>query len=235
MAGTVTLTAAIAFDLDGTLVDSAAGVAHALNTSLERAGLRRFDPPTIRGWIGDGPDTLIQRALAASRLRDVEPATLAARLRHDFDQLTLHDRAARGPAFPGIAELVDSLAGHYPLVVVTNKPTLLARAVLEGAGLLHAIAHVHGADDAAQRKPSPLLLQQAAARLGLPTHGLLMVGDGPADVGAAHAAGCAAAWVAWGYGEEPERFGPAVWRIEAPEQLLQRLRAPRASQREPIH
>src|SRR6185436_7984948 len=82
MAGTLTstVTAAIAFDLDGTLVDSAAGVGHALNTSLSRAGLATFDPATIRGWIGDGPDTLIQRALAASPVRDTERTTLAARL-----------------------------------------------------------------------------------------------------------------------------------------------------------
>ena len=76
---------AIAFDLDGTLVNSAAGVALALNAALMNAGLAGFDLATVRGWIGDGPDALIQRALRASALDDVNPATLAWRLRRDFD------------------------------------------------------------------------------------------------------------------------------------------------------
>lgn len=226
---------AIAFDLDGTLVDSAPGVAHALNTALARAGLPTVEPDTVRSWIGDGPDALIVRALGACRLRDVEHAMLASRLRRNFDALTLRDPAAQGPAFPGIAELIDGLAAHYPLTVVTNKPTPLARAVLDGAGLLHAFEHVHGADEPALRKPSPRLLQQAAVRLEVPADGLLMVGDGPADLGAARAAGCAAAWVAWGYGAAPDFLTARVWRVEAPGELLQRLRTPSLPQSRQIH
>ena len=81
--------AAIFFDLDGTLVDSAAGVALALNTALAEAELPSFELATVRSWIGDGPDALILRALEASRLRDVDLPSLAARLRQRFDAATL--------------------------------------------------------------------------------------------------------------------------------------------------
>ena len=214
---------AIAFDLDGTLIDSVAGVALALNAALMNAGLARFDLATVRGWIGDGPDALIQRALRASELDGAPPATLAWRLRRDFDEVTLQDPAAQGTPYPGTADLLRALSDVYPLVVVTNKPTPLARAVLEAAGLLSFFSAVHGADTPAQRKPSPLLIEQAAQRLGLPTAELLMVGDGPADLRAARAAGCRAAWVSWGYGEAPAVPTGDLWRMDAPRELIARL------------
>lgn len=212
---------AIAFDLDGTLVDSAAGVALALNAALMNAGLMAFDAATVRGWIGDGPDALVQKALRASALDGVNPATLAWRLRRDFDEATLQDPSAQGSPYPGIAALVRALADVYPLVVVTNKPTPLACAVLEGAGLFAYFAAVHGADTPAQRKPSPRLIEQAAQRLGLPTTELLMVGDGPADLRAARAAGSRAAWVSWGYGELTAPLGGDVWRVDTPRDLIE--------------
>lgn len=54
---------AIAFDLDGTLVDSAPDIRQALNFALDEAGLACFELDTVRAWIGDGPDALILQAL----------------------------------------------------------------------------------------------------------------------------------------------------------------------------
>lgn len=227
---------AIAFDLDGTLIDSAAGVALALNAALASAGLAGFELPTVRGWIGDGPDALIQRALQASQPAAAAPATLAARLRRAFDRATLQDPGAQGDPYPGVAALLLALSDAYPLAVVTNKPTPLARAVLDAAGLLGHFASVHGADTPAQRKPSPLLIQQAAQRLDVPAAGLLMVGDGAHDLQAARAAGCHAAWVSWGYGEVPALFTGDTWRLDAPGELIARLRPPEmAARHAPIH
>ncbi len=214
--------AAICFDLDGTLIDSAAGVALALNTALAESGLPTFEPSTVRGWIGDGPDALILRALAAGPMRDSDPAALAATLRRRFDLTTLTVPAAQGEAYPGIAALLARLAGRYPMAVVTNKPTVLARAVLQSAGVLEHFAQVRGADVAAQRKPSPLLIQRAARCFGLSARSVLMVGDGPADLAAAHAAGSPVAWASWGYGPEPP---PGTWRLGAPADLLAALPA----------
>lgn len=222
--------AAIAFDLDGTLVDSAAGVTHALNVALSVAGLRRFELDTVRSWIGDGPDALILRALQACQLRDVDQPTLTAQLRHSFDTATLREPMGEGAAYQGIAELLQSLAPDYPMTVVTNKPTPLARAVLESAGLLNQFVAVHGADWPTQRKPSPLLIQQAARQMELPVGSVLMVGDGPADLQAARAAGSPCAWVRWGYGQAPETPTAAVWQLDAPRDLMTRLQQTQQAQ-----
>lgn len=217
--------AALCFDLDGTLVDSADGVCHALNTSLQAVGLQRFEIDTVRGWIGDGPDALIRRALDACELRNVDLAAMGEHLRTSFDAVTLREPMAQRAAYPGVAELLEALSGRYPLAVVTNKPTPLARAVLQDAGLLQAFDSVHGADTPAQRKPAPLLIEQACAGLGVPVAQALMVGDGPADLGAARAAGCQMAWVSWGYGPAHALPPSAAWRLDAPHELLAQLQA----------
>lgn len=245
---------AVAFDLDGTLVDSAPDIAHALNTALVQAHLPTCDLRQVRQWIGDGPDALIARVLAFQQAslqaprathptaeeagphlhlqprlqpllntRPIAPSDSprATQLRRDFDLATLADPLSHGRVYEGVAELLRELALRLPLAVVTNKPTALARAVLEAAGLLGSFGHVLGADVHALRKPAPAMLEDLARRLGIPCNSVLMVGDSPADMGAARAAGCSAALVAWGYGHQavPDRDKDALWQVSTPGQL----------------
>jgi phosphoglycolate phosphatase len=209
---------ALAFDLDGTLVDSAPDIGHALNSALQRAGLGSFDLERVRAWIGDGPDVLIERALHALGLAD--SVALHAELRRGFDEATLLAPLARGAVYDGILPLLQQLQPAWPLVVVTNKPSALARAVLAAGALLQHFAAVYGADEAALRKPAPTMLQRAAQALGLPAQELLMVGDSAADLRAAAAAGSPAAWAGWGYGAAHALPLEPQWRVEHPSQVL---------------
>jgi len=214
--------AAVAFDLDGTLVDSAPDISHALNSALKQEGLRRFDLATVRAWIGDGPDLLILRALEEQGI-GVDDLGLRTRLRRAFDVATLSAPLAEGMVYSGILDLIAGLHRVLPMVVVTNKPTPLARAVLDAANILPFLAGVRGADTAAHRKPSPATLLASADELGITPGNLLMVGDGPADLLAAEAAGCPSALVAWGYGGHavPAHLTPR--HIATPRQLLDEL------------
>lgn len=208
---------ALAFDLDGTLVDSAPDIGHALNSALRDEGFAAFELERVREWIGDGPDVLIERALAALSVHD--ETTLHARLRLGFDAATFRSPLGQGRVFDGIDALLSRLRPAWPMAVVTNKPTALARAVLDAAGLLPYFAAVYGADTAVQRKPAPDMLLRAAAEFGLGPAQLLMVGDSGADLRAAQAAGAPSAWVEWGYaGAKPLPLSPR-WRIAQPAQL----------------
>ncbi len=210
---------ALAFDLDGTLVDSAPDIGHALNRALHESGLQGFALDLVRTWIGDGPDPLIVRALAA--LGQGEPtAALRASLRAAFDRATLAAPLAQGRVYEGIDALLQKLQPRWPLVVVTNKPTALARAVLDAAGLRSRFAAVYGADAAALRKPAPAMLLQAARDLGVVPQQLLMVGDSVPDMGAASAAGAPAVWAGWGYGVVDTLPSAPRWHIDRPDQLL---------------
>ena len=228
---------AIAFDLDGTLVDSAPDIAHALNTALVQASLDAFDVARVREWIGDGPDLLIARALAATEGSQTVPSraagnfgraessALSARLRADFDLATFAAPLAHGAVYPDMADTLQTLHGTWPLVVVTNKPTALARAVLEAAGLLTRFKTVYGADRAELRKPLPAMLHQAAHDLALKTQELLMVGDSAADMNAAKAAGAPSVLVTWGYGHTQAHRIEPTWQIHCPQQLTALLQA----------
>lgn len=215
---------AIAFDLDGTLVDSAADIWHALNFGLSQAGLPNVDLVTVRGWIGGGPDKLISRAIDHLGLAHSD-GTLHARLRADFDRATLEAPLDHGMVYDGIEEMVEGLYAICPLVVVTNKPTPLARAVLGAAGLLPFMSAVYGGDRSELLKPSPAMLDAAAARLAVKPAQLLMVGDSAADLLAAQAAGCPVALVGWGYGAHASAPGVTPWPVSSPSQLLAQMSA----------
>ena len=215
---------AIAFDLDGTLVDSAADIWHALNFGLSQAGLPNVDLVTVRGWIGGGPDKLISRAIDHLGLAHSD-GTLHARLRADFDRATLEAPLDHGMVYDGIEEMVEGLYAICPLVVVTNKPTPLARAVLAAAGLLPFMSAVYGGDRSELLKPSPALLDAAATRLAVKPAQLLMVGDSAADLLAAQAAGCPVALVGWGYGAHASAPGVTPWLVGSPSQLLAQMSA----------
>jgi phosphoglycolate phosphatase len=213
---------ALALDLDGTLVDTALDIGLALNTALVQAGLPKAEMSAVRSWIGDGPDVLISRALASQGMTEPS-AELRITLRQGFDVATLKAPLVDGKVYPGIASMMEQLHRRLPMVVVTNKPTALARAVLDAAGLLPMLTQVWGADDHAHKKPAPALLLRAATQLNIAPGHLLMVGDGPADLLSAHAAGCPAVLVGWGYGTHaiPSHLQPE--RIDTPAQLLDRL------------
>jgi len=215
--------AAVAFDLDGTLVDSAPDIGQALNSALARAGLCRFDLGAIRAWVGDGPDALIDRALAKQGGVGAD-GSLHSRIRSDFDAATLAAPIDLGRVYPGIREMLESLHDWVPMAVVTNKPTHLACAVLEAAGLLEFMQTVSGADRPELRKPRPAMLLITGERLGVAPSRLLMVGDGPADIVSAEAAGCPAALVAWGYASAAVPAGASVLRVATPAELLASVR-----------
>ena len=214
---------ALAFDLDGTLIDSAPDIGHALNGALAREGLSTFDLRQVIAWIGDGPDVLIERAVACLGIES-DTAELLTRLRRHYQEISLAAPLLHGSPFSGIRELLAAMPARYPRVVVTNKPPDLARAVLAAAGLLDTFVRIHGPTTRLERKPAPFLLQAAAAALAIQTSQLLMVGDSWADLGAAQAAGCPVAYASWGYGK-PETLAryPEAVRLDTPADLLQVL------------
>ncbi|MBD7988889.1 phosphoglycolate phosphatase [Luteimonas sp. Sa2BVA3] len=177
--------ALVLFDLDGTLVDSAADIAEAVNRTLDELGHPREDEATVRSWIGLGTRVLLDSALRhAGSTADVD-AVMPRLMVHYEDCLLLHARL-----YPGTVEALDALAdAGVAMSMATNKPERMARVLAQAMGIDHYFTHVVGGDTLAERKPHAMPLLHLAALHGVAAADTLMVGDSEADAGAAKAAG----------------------------------------------
>ena len=194
--------AVIAFDLDGTLVDTAPDLIGALNAVLEEEQLPSVPPDSARLLVGRGAKALLMRgfAMAERPLESEHEKRLIERyVELYFERITRESRP-----FPGLEQALDALQGAGArLVVCTNKRTDLSLALLEGLGLARRFGAVVGADAAPAPKPDPRHLQTAVEAVGGRLERALMIGDSEADVGAAKNAGVPVVAVAFGYCDGP--------------------------------
>jgi len=195
--------AAVLFDLDGTLLDTVADIASALNRTMAECGCKPLAEAEVRGMIGRGAPILIERA-AASQGRVINAATQAAMTERFFHHYGLLEESNEHSARPyaGAAESLRTLhdAG-LRTAVVTNKQHRFAAALLNRLGLAHWVDVVVGGDTCPRRKPDPQPLLFACESLHVPPSAALMVGDSVNDVQAARAAGIPIVCVSYGYNE----------------------------------
>ena len=213
---------AVLFDLDGTLVDSAEDLRHALNIILAERGLRTLDLPEVKSMIGDGAAKLVERGLAAT---GGDLAGHADALR-DFLAIYEANAADATRPYPGTIETLEALrANRLPLAVVTNKPEAATALVLEALGLASFFDVVVGGDTLPQRKPHPAPILHALAALGMTPGAAVMIGDNHHDVKAAKAAGTGAIAVTYGYSHLPHAELGADRLIDNLKELLPLLKA----------
>lgn len=198
---TASLYRAVAFDLDGTLVDSITDLAAAANAMREALGMAPLPQARICTHVGDGVATLVHRALTDAHDGEAPQALweqgFALFVQHYRTHLADHTRP-----YPGVTEALGLLKQlQLPLAVVTNKSSRLAMPLLEQLGLAGYFCMVLGGDSLPEKKPSAMPLLHVAEQLALKPGQLLMVGDSANDVLAARAAGCGAAVVAYGYAD----------------------------------
>jgi phosphoglycolate phosphatase len=196
--------AAIAFDLDGTLVDTAPDLIGTLNWLLAQEGLTPLPLAEARPFIGRGARWMIERGFQAANA-PLPPAAVQPLFDRFIDRYTGHIADESRP-FPGCVEALEALkADGAKLVVCTNKLTGLSKALLDALDLTRLFDAVIGADAAAAIKPDPRHLQTAIAAVGGDLARAIMVGDAATDAGAARAAKVPLILVSFGYTEVPAR------------------------------
>ena len=196
--------ATIAFDLDGTLVDTAPDLVGTLNMLLKEEGLPPLALTEARPFIGRGAKWLIERGFQAAGAPLEE-----ARAPELFDRFIAHylaHIADESQPFPGVVAALDELkAQGARLAVCTNKRTDLSVALLDALDLSRRFDAVIGADAAPAPKPDPRHLTTAVAAAGGVMERAILVGDAGTDAGAARAAGAPLVLVSFGYTEVPAR------------------------------
>jgi phosphoglycolate phosphatase len=201
-AGSALSGATIAFDLDGTLVDTAPDLIGTLNVLLKEEGLPPLPLLEARPFIGRGAKWLIERGFQAAGAA-VDEARAPA-LFDRFIGYYLEHIAEESLPFPGVEAALDRLkAEGARLAVCTNKRTDLSLALLDALDLTRRFDAVIGADAAPAAKPDPRHLTTAVAAAGGAMDRAILVGDAATDAGAARAAGAPLILVSFGYTEIP--------------------------------
>ncbi|ACG78402.1 phosphoglycolate phosphatase [Phenylobacterium zucineum HLK1] len=202
MADSILEGAVVAFDLDGTLVDTAPDLIGTLNVLLAEEGVRPFPLEQARPFIGKGARWLIERGFA-----EAGAPLEAERVPALFDRFIAHyleHIADESRPFPGCVEALDVLRGAGArLAVCTNKLTGLSASLLDALGLADRFEVIVGADAAPAIKPDPRHLAAAVEAVGGQMGRTIMVGDAATDAGAARAAGAGLILVSFGYTETP--------------------------------
>ena len=184
----------VAFDLDGTLVDSRRDLAESANQMVVELGGRPLAQETVVGMVGEGASVLVRRALAAAELPD-SPAALG-RFLEIYDERLLQFTVV----YPGVREVVESARRSARTAVLTNKPLRHTERLLKGLGIRQLFDDVVGGDGPHPRKPSPDGLRALMAASNATGAATLLVGDSMVDYETARLAGTTCCLVTWGFG-----------------------------------
>ena len=207
----------VIFDLDGTVVDSLPDIAAALNRTLRGAGREPLPLAQVGSYVGDGAAKLVQRALP-----DGFPADALERLVAEFRIQYAAGLCVETRPYPGIEAMLQAFAAAVPLAIFTNKPSDLARPLLQQLQLDRYFAHVIGDGDGYARKPAPDAGRWLLERHGGDARRALVVGDGVPDMRFAHALGARAAAVSWGYSARDSLAAEnPSWLVDRPQDLIE--------------
>lgn len=173
----------VIFDLDGTLVDSAADIQAAVNGMLAGEGQPPMNRTQVVSFVGNGLPRLVERVMQA---RGMDLARHLALTKAVLAQYTDGPKLTR--CYPGVVAALEALqaAGHV-LGICTNKPERAARVVLDDLGLAGFFGSVVGGDRLLVNKPDPEPLQLCLRELG--GGDAVFVGDSEVDAETAVAAG----------------------------------------------
>ncbi|VAW71330.1 Similar to phosphoglycolate phosphatase, clustered with ubiquinone biosynthesis SAM-dependent O-methyltransferase [hydrothermal vent metagenome] len=213
---------AVLFDLDGTLLDTAADIAIAINTTLECYGHRKLSLKTVSEGISHGAAGIFSRHL------DIDPNKHQELINHFMDtyqQCQFHNTHIYDGIKPLLAFLKES---NIKWGVVTNKSERFTLPILKKVNLLHSAACVVSGDSTAYRKPHPAPVLLACEQLNIKPQHILLVGDHEKDIKAGHAAGTCTAFAKYGYidnmidniNSEQKFLTAAKHTIQQPIQLL---------------
>jgi phosphoglycolate phosphatase len=194
--------AAVVFDLDGTLVDSAGDITTSLNELLVARHLAPFPEETVRDFVGDGSKALVQRALQTRGvLLDSEDLRVAV---SSYDAIYGTHLVERTYVYDGALEVMADLkARGIRIGICTNKFQDKAEGVVSHFGLDKYAEVVVGGVSGRPGKPSPIMLIETLEALEMPREDAVLVGDSTFDVQCARAAGVAVIGVTFGYSQTP--------------------------------
>ena len=195
----------IIFDLDGTLADTRADLANAVNLARKEYGLPEQSIKEIVNYVGEGKYNLMKNSLHDKPDVDLEEA-VAKFMHHYAANLII-----KTYLYDGVAEGIKKLKGkNYHLAVCSNKPGDLCRQITAHFGLDKYLVTTKGGGDAATIKPEPegvYEIIRLAENDGFSRNGdnVWMIGDHHTDLRVAENAGIKSIFCKYGFGSKKDQ------------------------------
>jgi phosphoglycolate phosphatase len=204
----------VIFDLDGTLIDSRLDLVHSVNAALRHIERPELPDDVIASYVGDGAPILIQRALGPEAADEVLVRKgleffLSYYREHKLDHTTVY-----GGVPEALAAIRASANGaSLQLAVLTNKPVIPSRAIVDALGLGHYFSQVYGGNSFATKKPDPEGARKLLEESGVRPDQAAIVGDSHVDVRTGQNAGLWTVGVTYG-------FAPHTLEDQSPDVLV---------------
>lgn len=202
---------AVLFDLDGTLIDTAADFIRIIQDMCRAENCEVVAADLIRTQVSEGARAMVK--LVYPHLEVDDPVFLAHRQR--FLDLYGADIAVETDLFEGMYPLLDELeARGIPWGIVTNKPRGLSEALLAALNLTERCAVLVCPEDVTRTKPDPEPMYLAARQINLPAEQIIYVGDHPRDIEAGRNARMYTILAAYGYLPLSHKDNLTAWQAD---------------------
>jgi phosphoglycolate phosphatase len=183
----------VAFDLDGTLIDSVGDLAASASALVTSLGGRALEQREVALMVGEGANVLVRKALAAGGVHPDTPGALA-RFLEIYDERLLDTTVP----YEGVPEMLLLTSRRARLAVLTNKPIAPSRRILDALHLTPYFEAIVGGDSEFGRKPNIGGLRS----LAVAAEHVVLVGDSPIDWQTSLAADCQFVWARYGFGAD---------------------------------
>ncbi len=212
----------VIFDLDGTLIDSRLDLVHSVNAAIRHIGRPELPEDLIASYVGDGAPVLIQRALGGET---VDEALVQKGLQFFLSYYREH-KLDHTTIYAGIIEALQAIQSSSngtprQMAVLTNKPVIPSRAIVEALGLGPYFMQVYGGNSFATKKPDPEGARKLLEQAGVHPEQAVIVGDSHTDVETGRNAGLATIGVTYGFAPHSFEDAPPDVLIDTPPELAE--------------
>ena len=212
----------VIFDLDGTLIDSRLDLVHSVNAALRHIGRPELPDDVIASYVGDGAPILIQRALGGEAVdeaivRQGLQFFLSYYREHKLDHTTVYEGVKESLANVQLG----SNGTRRKLAVLSNKPVVPSRAIVEALGLGPFFTQIYGGNSFATKKPDPEGARKLLEEAGIRPEEAAIVGDSHVDVETGQNAGLWTVGVSYGFAPHTLEANPPDVLVDTPQELAE--------------
>lgn len=193
----------VAFDLDGTLIDSGPDLLDSLNFVLQNNHLNTINSSIIGNLVGGGAEAMIRRGYAYLNKKLDEK--IIPELINQFLEYYESNCTKKTKLYPNILEILKSLKEkEIKICICTNKRQYLAEKIIKELQIDNFFDFIVGSQKSIQLKPSTEMLEIFLKKLLLKPKDVIFIGDSTKDIIPANILGMTSVFVKYGYGKIKE-------------------------------